>query len=81
MAAIKSRHDSDDGHHLEGEWGAAEDRRAAHDHVDAGGHHGGRVNERADRRGAFHGVRQPDVKGNLCALSRGSDEQEQSRWR
>jgi hypothetical protein len=34
---------------------------ARHD-VDAGGHHGGGVDQRADGRGAFHGVGQPDVE-------------------
>ena len=40
---------------------------AAGDHVDAGGDHGGGVDQGADRRGAFHGVGQPDVEGNLGA--------------
>ena len=49
----------------------------ARDHVHARRHHGGRVDQRADRRGAFHGVRQPDVQRNLRRLAGGADEQQQ----
>ncbi len=42
--------------------------RAGH-HVDAGGHHRRRVDQGGDRRGAGHGVRQPDVERNLGALA------------
>ena len=42
--------------------GAREKKRIhARDHVDAGGDHGGRVDQCADGRGAFHRVRQPDI--------------------
>ncbi len=34
----------------------------AAEHVDAGGDHGGGVDQRGDGRGAFHGVGQPDVE-------------------
>ena len=34
----------------------------AAEHIDAGGDHGGGVDERGDRRRAFHGVGQPDVE-------------------
>jgi len=50
----------------------------AHDHVDAGGDHGGGVNERADRRGAFHGVGQPDVQRELGALAAGPHHEQQT---
>ena len=51
---------------------------AARDHVDAGGDHGGGVDERGDRRGAFHGVGQPDVERDLRGLAGGADEQQQA---
>ena len=47
----------------------------AGDHVDAGGDHGGGVDERGDGRGAFHGVGQPDVERKLRALAGGAEEQ------
>ena len=50
-------------------------RMVADDHVDAGRHHGGRMNQRADGRGAFHRVRQPGVQRKLRRLSDGADEQ------
>ena len=50
--------------------------RARH-HVHARGHHGGGMDQRADGRGAFHGVGQPDVKRELCRFSGGPGEQEQ----
>ncbi len=51
----------------------------ARDHVDAGGHHGGGVNQRRDRRRAGHRVGQPDVERNLRRLAGGADEEEQRR--
>ena len=53
----------------------------ARHHVDAGRHHGGGVDQRRDRRGAGHGVGQPDVKRDLRRLAGGADEQEQRRPR
>ena len=47
----------------------------AGDHVNAGGDHGGGVNKRGDWRGAFHGVRQPDVEGKLRALAGRAEQQ------
>ena len=55
-----------------------EDRVEPHDHVNARSHHRRRVDQRADRRRAFHGVRQPDVERNLRRLAGGADKQEQS---
>src|ERR1700722_15998270 len=43
-------------------------------HVDAGGDHGGGMNERRDGRGALHSVGQPDIEGQLRAFSGCSDE-------
>ena len=50
----------------------------ARDHVDAGCDHGGGVDEGGDRRGAGHGVRQPDEERYLGALARGSEQQQQA---
>src|SRR6185503_19254431 len=50
---------------------------AAGDHVDACRNHGGGVNEGGDRRGAFHRVGQPDVKGNLGRFAGGSDDEQE----
>lgn len=41
----------------------------AEEHVDAGGDHGGGVDEGGDGGGAFHGVWEPDVEGELGGLS------------
>ena len=46
------------------------------DHVNARRDHGGGVDQRADRRGAFHRVRQPDVERNLRRFADGADEQQ-----
>ena len=73
-SAVSMPDDRDD---LQGDGSAAENRRAARDHVHAGRHHGGGVNQRADRRRTFHGVRQPDIERDLGALAGGSDEQQQ----
>ncbi len=54
---------------------AVEEEVGPGDHVDAGGDHGGGVDERRDGRGAFHGVGEPDVERKLRALAGGADEQ------
>ena len=54
-----------------------EEEMRARDHVDAGRDHRGRVDERGDRRRAFHRVGQPDVERKLRALAGGADEQAQ----
>ena len=69
-----STHPGDDVH---GDGGQGEHRRQAADHVDAAGDHGGRVDEGADRGRARHGVRQPEVEGQLGALARGAHEEHQ----
>ena len=51
-------------------------RRAAHDHVNAGGDHRRGVNQRRHRRRAGHRVGQPNVQRNLRALAGGADEQQ-----
>ena len=46
-----------------------EENMSAGNHVNAGGDHGCGVDERGHRRGAFHGIREPDIEGKLRALS------------
>jgi hypothetical protein len=59
--------------------GAIENRKLEPaDHVDAGGHHRGRVDERADRRGTGHRVGQPDVERDLRALAGRAAEEQQT---
>ena len=53
------------------------DRRQARDHEDAGGDHGGGVDERGNRRRAFHGVRQPGVQEELRRFTHRADEQQE----
>ncbi len=62
----------DDEQHAIGDF---EDRQHAGGEVDAGDDHGGRVDEGGDRRGAFHGVREPDVEGDLRGLAHGAEEE------
>ena len=82
-------HEGDGGRHERG--GRAHDRHHRHrrrrsvvergqprDHVDAGGDHGGGVDQRRDRRRAFHRVGQPDVQRDLRALAARADEQQQA---
>ena len=69
---------ADDGDDREREGRAVEDAVGPGDHVDAGGDHGGGVDERGDRRGAFHGVGEPDVERNLRGFAAGADEQAES---
>ncbi len=69
---------ADDGDDAESVGAAVEERVAARDHVDAGGDHRRRVNERGDRRGAFHRVGEPDVEGNLRGLAGGSEDEQKS---
>ena len=68
---------ADDGDDAEGVGAAVEEGVAAGDHVDAGGDHRRRVNERGDGRGAFHGVGEPDVEGDLRGLAGGSEDEQQ----
>ena len=72
---------ADDGDHAEREGRAVKEEVRAGDHVDAGRDHGGRVDERGDRRGAFHGVGQPDVERKLRALAGCAQQQAERRWR
>ena len=58
-----------------------EQRRGSRDQEDAGGHHGGGVDQGRDRRRAFHRVRQPGVQAELRGLAHGADEQEEGHQR
>ena len=62
----------------EGERRAVEEEVGPGNHVDAGGDHGGGVDERGDGRWAFHGVGKPDVERKLRAFAGGADEQAES---
>ncbi len=52
------------------------ERIDSRDEEDAGGDHGGGVDERADGGGAFHGVGQPDVERDLSGFAGCSAEDE-----
>src|SRR4029077_12891524 len=70
---------ADDGDDEHGGWRVGEENvRACYD-VNTGRDHGGGVNQGADRRGAFHGVRQPDVEGKLRGFSARAHEEQQAR--
>ena len=47
-------------------------------HVDAGGDHGGRVDQRGDGRRACHGVGQPDIERKLRRFAAGAHQQQQA---
>ena len=70
--------DRDNRHHL---GRVREQHGIAAEHVDTGGDHRRRVDQRRHRRRTFHRVRQPDVEGNLRALAGRADEQEQADQR
>jgi hypothetical protein len=54
-----------------------EDGAGSHDQVDPGGDHGGGVDERRDRGGAFHRVAQPGLQRDLGGLAAGGQQQQQ----
>ncbi len=65
---------ADDGHDPHGDRGQHIKGTTSGHHVHPGRDHGGRMDQGTDRRGAFHGVRQPDVKGNLRRFPYGTHE-------
>ncbi len=73
----KRRQAADDRHDLHGFRRQREQGVAARHHINAGGDHGCRMDQRGDRRGTFHGVRQPDIKRNLRRFTAGSNQQQQ----
>ena len=56
---------------------ADEQRAAAGDHINAGGDHGGGVDQGGDGRGAFHRVGQPDVQRELRRFAEGAEHQQE----
>ena len=68
-------HDRDHFHRLRSQH---EQRVRARHHVNTGGDHGGRMDERRYRRRAFHGIRQPDIQRKLRRFAAGSEEQQQA---
>ena len=54
-----------------------EDRAGPHDQVDAGGDHGGGVDERRHRRRAFHRVAEPGLQRHLRRLAARRKQQQQ----
>ena len=67
----------DDGDRHQSGRGQEEEDVGAGDHVDAGRHHGGGVNEGADGGGSFHGVGEPGVERDLGRLAGGPQEEEE----
>ena len=67
---------ADPGNHLQRR--GVENEKDAAQHVNARCHHGRRMNQRADRRGALHRVRQPDVQRKLRRLAHRAAEDKQS---
>ena len=58
--------------------GGAEHRVDPHHEEDAGGDHGGGMDQGRHRRGALHGVGQPHVEGQLGRLARRPQEEEEA---
>ncbi len=70
----QGRHGADDRHGVVGVGGDVVDGVHARDEVDARGDHGRGVDEGAHRGGAFHGVGEPGVEGDLGGLRDRADE-------
>ena len=82
MIAAEQRGDAaDDGHDALRVGRRDEQRHAAGDHVHAGRDHRRGVDQRADGRGAFHRVGQPDVQRELGALAARAEHQQQANRR
>ena len=58
-----------------------EQRRHPRGQEHAGGHHGRSVDQRGNRRRAFHRVRQPGVQAELRRLAHGADEEKNPHGR
>ncbi len=69
---------TDDRHHPHGRLGHVVERGQARHQVDAGGDHGGGVDQGGDRGRTLHRIGQPDVEGDLGALAAGSHEKEEA---
>jgi hypothetical protein len=71
MSAAKQRGDAadpGDDRRCASKASSAEEKTRGSQHVNAGGDHGGGVDEGGDRRRAFHRVGQPDVQRNWADL-------------
>ena len=75
---IERRDTADDRHNQQRFRSLHINRAGAGDDIDAGGDHGGRVDQRADRRRSQHGVREPDVQRNLGGFPDGPGQQQQA---
>ncbi len=81
---LPSRHDRTEEGAQRTDPGDGQGRRVSHlvdrvgtgDQVDAGGDHGGRMDQGGDRGRALHGVRQPGVQRHLGRLGDRTDQQE-----
>ena len=71
------RDDANPGDHLAGVWHQSEQKRDLDQQVHACRDHRRRVDERGNRRGAFHGIRQPDVQGHLRGFAHRAAEHHQ----
>ena len=76
------RNASDDGDGVHGGGRSLEEREEAGHQEDASCHHGGSVDQSADRRRALHGVGEPRVQRELGRLAHGASEDanRRSRW-
>ena len=80
-AGQQRRRQSDSEHHVGRARGDLEDRQQPRDQVDAGDDHRGGVDQRGDRRRAFHRIGQPDVERDLGRLTGRAEEEHQRRER
>ena len=71
-----SRH-SNDGHDRHGDGRHAVKDIAPGNHVDPGRHHGGCMDQGADRCGALHGIRKPDVERDLRRFPCGAHKEQE----
>ena len=69
---------ADDRHHRECARAGGKQRRRPGDQIDAGRHHGRRMDQGAGRGRALHGVGQPDMQRKLCAFAAGCKQEEQA---
>ena len=77
----QGRDRANDDDEVQGHVRALKERRHARDHEDPRRDHGGGVDQRRDRRWAFHGVRQPHVQRKLRRLAHGTNEQTNTNHR
>ena len=73
---IDGRGNTDDRHNGHGDRCHAVEDIAPGDHIDPCCHHGGGMDEGADRRGTFHGIGKPDIEGDLCRFPAGPNKEQ-----